>query len=275
MAIIKNPKFIILLYHKIGICPKNAKFPGLYVTEENFESQVKYLKNHGYAFLTLSELKALHFYYYHDSNANNDKYNVNVSEGDKIPNNSLLKLNLINEGGRYVAITFDDGSRSVYSNGLNIIKENGVKATVFMVSGLVGGVNDWDIKNGENKDEMLTVNDLKKMADCGMEIGAHTKTHPHLSRISPDAAYNEIFESKNALERLLDIKINFFAYPYGDYNKEVKTLAEKAGFWGACITKTGIVKKESDFFALNRVAIRHNTNLFKFKRKIFKVKLFY
>lgn len=268
----KNPKFIILLYHKIGEYPKNVKFPGLYVTEENFDRQIKYLKNHGYAFLTLSELKILYDYYYCNDNLNN-KYNINVNRQNKISNDYLI--NLINEKGRYVGVTFDDGSRTVYSNGLKVMKENGVKATVFMVSGPIGSVNDWDIKNGENEDEMLAMDDLKKMADYGIEIGAHTKTHPHLTQISPEEAYNEMFESKNDLERLLNININFFAYPYGDYNKEVKTLVEKAGFWGACITKTGIVKKGSDFFALNRIAIRHNTNFFKFKRKIFKVRLFY
>ena len=105
--------------------------------------------------------------------------------------------------------------------------------------------------------------------------GAHTKTHPRLTRISPDKAFNEIAASKKDLENLLGININFFAYPYGDFNEEVAALVKKAGFLGACITKTGIVKRGADFFALKRVAIRHNTDFFKFKRKIFKVKLFY
>lgn len=269
---VKNPKFIILLYHKIGRYPQDAKFPGLYVTEENFDRQIKYLKNNGYTFLTLSELKAVYDYYYYNNNSNST-YSININGQDKISNDRLI--NLINEKGRYAGVTFDDGSKSVYSCGLKIMKDNGVKSTVFMVSGLIGGVNDWDIKNGENKDEMLTINDLKEMAECGMEIGAHTKTHPHLTQILPEQAYNEMLESKNDLERMLNIGINFFAYPYGDYNEEVKALAKKAGFFGACTTNTGIVKKGGDFFALNRVAIRHNTDIFKFKRKVFKVKLFY
>lgn len=263
---VKNPKFIVLLYHKIGQYPRDAKFPGLYVTEENFDKQIKYLKNKGYTFITLSELKILHDYRYGHSNAGaNGKNKIQ----EDIP------ANLINEKGKYVSITFDDGSKSVYSNGFKVMKNNGVKATVFMVSGLIGGVNDWDIRNGETADEMLDVKDLKEMAEYGIEFGAHTKTHPHLTQISPEQAYNELFESKKDLESLLTAGINFFAYPYGDFSEEVIDIAKKTGFWGACTTKTGIVKKNSDFFALNRVAIRHNTDLFKFKRKIFKVSLFY
>lgn len=255
----KNPKFIILLYHKIGKYPQNAKFPGLYVAEEDFDGQIKYLKAAGYSFLTLSELKSLYDDYYLKKN-----YFKKTDKSD-----------LINENGKYVAITFDDGSESVYSEGLRIMRDNNVNATVFMVSGLIGGVNEWDIKNGENSEKMLNENQLKEMMDGGIEIGAHTITHPHLTKISREEAYNEILTSKKILEDLLGVEINFFAYPYGDYGEETESLVEKAGFQGACITKTGIVKKGADFFALKRVAIRHNTDFFKFKRKIFKVKLFY
>ena len=260
---IQNPKFIILLYHKIGKYPQNAKFPGLYVAEEDFDRQIKYLKNSGYTFLTLSELKAVYDYYF----GNTDLLNK--------PSSTKGLQNLINGKGKYAAITFDDGSKSVYSNGLKVMAANGVKGVVFMVSGLIGGLNDWDIKNGENRDEMLAADELKEMINYGIEIGAHTKTHPHLTKISPDKAFNEIAASKKDLENLLDIDINFFAYPYGDFNEEVAALVKKAGFLGACITKTGIVKRGADFFALKRVAIRHNTDFFKFKRKIFKVKLLY
>ncbi|MHB8231709.1 MAG: polysaccharide deacetylase family protein [bacterium] len=254
---VKNPKFVILLYHKIGKYPENAKFPGLYVAEEDFDRQLKYLKTAGYSFLTLSELKGLYDYYF------------------KKEKNKAYKSDLINDSGRYVSITFDDGSETVYSGGLKIMRENNVKGTVFMVSGLAGGVNEWDVKNGENSDKMLNVSQLKEMMEYGIEIGAHTVTHPRLTQISQEEAYNEILISKKNLEGLLGAAINFFAYPYGDYNFDTEKLVEKAGFQGACITKTGIAKRGADFFALKRVAIRYNTNLFKFKRKIFKVRLFY
>jgi peptidoglycan/xylan/chitin deacetylase (PgdA/CDA1 family) len=247
-------KFIILLYHKIGNYPENAKFPGLYVTEENFDKQIKYLKNKGYTFLTLSRMKQMYDEYYRDNTGKD------------------INLNKKNKNDKFVSITFDDGSRSIYLKGLKIIKDNNVNATVFMVSDLIGDINAWDIKNGENKDEMLNAEELQEMIKSGIEIGAHTKTHPHLTMIDEKIAYEEISASKKILEEKLNIDINFFAYPYGDYNENVKNLVEKAGFQGACITKTGIVKNNADFFELRRVAIRHNTDFFKFKRKIFKVK---
>jgi peptidoglycan/xylan/chitin deacetylase (PgdA/CDA1 family) len=262
-------KFIILLYHKIGNYPENAKFPGLYVSEKNFDKQIKYLKNKGYVFLTLSDMKQLYDNEYHP-----DQNNLN-----SIPHNNNFVTDTLdskdNKKNKFVSITFDDGSRSIYTKGLKIIKDNNVKATVFMVSDLIGNVNVWDIKNGESKDEMLNLDELQEMIKAGIEIGAHTKTHPHLTLISEKNAYEEILASKKILEEKLNININFFAYPYGDYNENIKKLVEKAGFQGAVITKTGIVKNNADFFALRRVAIRHNTDFFKFKRKIFKVKHFY
>ena len=259
----KNPKFTILLYHKIGKYPQNAKFPGLYVTEDDFDGQIKYLKNAGYIFLTLSELKTLYDYYY------------KAKETGSPDSTQLINPISVCEKKKYAAITFDDGSKSVYSGGLKVMRNNGVKATVFMVSGLIGGLNEWDMKNGENKDEMLSLSELKEMFGYGIEIGAHTMTHPRLTQISPEEAFNEISLSKKNLEDLLGASVNFFAYPYGDYSEETEKLVEKAGFYGACITKTGIVKRGADFFALKRVAIRHNTGFFKFKRKIWKVRLFY
>ncbi|RZD16434.1 MAG: polysaccharide deacetylase family protein [Candidatus Acididesulfobacter guangdongensis] len=259
-------KFIILLYHKIGDYPEKAKFPGLYVSEKNFDKQIKYLKNKGYVFLTLSEMKQLYDneYYSDLNNLNSDSGNYNfAADASK------------NEKNKFVSITFDDGSRSIYTKGLKIIKNNNVNATVFMVSDLIGDVNVWDIKNGEIKDEMLKPDELREMIKAGIEIGAHTRTHPHLTMIPEENAYEEILDSKKILEEKLNININFFAYPYGDYNESVKKLVAKAGFEGAVITKTGIVKNNADFFALRRVAIRHNTDFFKFKKKIFKVKYFY
>ena len=259
----KNPKFTILLYHKIGKYPQNAKFPGLYVTEYDFDRQIKYLKNKGYTFLTLSELKTLYDYYY------------KAKEAGSPDSPQLINLTPVLEKKKYAAITFDDGSKSVYSGGLKVMRNNGVKATVFMVPGLIGGLNEWDMKNGENRDEMLDLSELKEMFGWGIEIGAHTMTHPRLTKISPEEAFYEISISKKNLEDLLGASVNFFAYPYGDYTEETEKLVEKAGFYGACITKTGIVKKGADFFALKRVAVRHNTDFFKFKRKIWKVRLFY
>ncbi len=278
-------KFIILLYHKIGDYPENAKFPGLYVSEKNFDKQIKYLKNKGYVFLTLSEMKQLYDNEYCSEpiNANSDLGTQNDNEYCSKPINANSDLGaqnfaadaVKNEKKKFVSITFDDGSRSIYTKGLEIIKKNNVNATVFMVSDLIGGVNVWDIKNGELKDEMLKQDELLEMIKAGIEIGAHTRTHPHLTMIPEENANKEIADSKKILEEQLNININFFAYPYGDYNESVKKLVEKAGFEGAVITKTGIVKRDADFFALRRVAIRHNTDFFKFKRKIFKVKYFY
>lgn len=242
---LKIIKLVILVYHKIGQPSEYSKFPSLYVSEENFIRHIKYLKVKGYTFVTLSELKLLHDYYYFQKNNKINSY--------------------LNKTQKYVAITFDDGIRTIYNKAFEILKNNNLKSSIFLVSGLIGKFNEWDIKKGENPEEILHVDEIKEMMNYGIEIGSHSKTHPDLTKIPLKEAYDEIFNSKIELEDLLGIRINFFAYPFGGYNENIKQLVEKAGYIGACIAKAGRVKHNADFFALNRVTITNNTSFFKFK----------
>ncbi len=65
------------------------------------------------------------------------------------------------------------------------------------------------------------------------EIGAHTMTHPKLTRITPDAARKELSESKRWVEGMTGKPCVMFCYPYGDENAAVRTLAKEVGFRGA------------------------------------------
>jgi peptidoglycan/xylan/chitin deacetylase (PgdA/CDA1 family) len=68
-------------------------------------------------------------------------------------------------------------------------------------------------------------------------IGAHTRSHPLLTALSPFEAYAEIRDSKIELERQLEHRIDCFAYPYGGENWIVRRLAARAGFRLAFATK--------------------------------------
>jgi len=75
---------------------------------------------------------------------------------------------------------------------------------------------------------------------AGQTIGSHTVTHPWLSRLSPEAAREEIVASRKSLEDRFGIAVEHFCYPYGDWNERVRDLVSGAGFRTACTTKTGV-----------------------------------
>jgi peptidoglycan/xylan/chitin deacetylase (PgdA/CDA1 family) len=99
----------------------------------------------------------------------------------------------------------------------------------------------------------------------GMEVGAHTITHPILSRLDPDAARSEIRGSKERLEEIVSNRIELFAYPNGvpgqDYVHEHVAMVEDCGFNGAVSTAWGAGSKKSDRFQLPRFTPWDRTSL--------------
>ena len=87
-----------------------------------------------------------------------------------------------------------------------------------------------------NQDNRLSDADIKEISKIH-EIGAHTVNHPRLSAISLDKAAEEIKNSKTILENIINKPVEMFAYPFGDYNEEVKRIISSCGFRGARTTK--------------------------------------
>ena len=95
---------------------------------------------------------------------------------------------------------------------------------------------------------MLAEKDIRALA-VRHEIGAHTLTHPHLTKLATHEADREIRESKEWAERVTGKPCTLFCYPYGDRNDEVQTLVRNAGFAGARTTED-LRFDASDPFAL-------------------------
>jgi peptidoglycan/xylan/chitin deacetylase (PgdA/CDA1 family) len=107
-------------------------------------------------------------------------------------------------------------------------------------------------------DLMMSSQQVRELADAGMEIGAHTVTHPILSRIHADQARQEIEESKRVLEKICGRTIDLFAYPNGvpgkDYSCEHIRMLKDVGFSAAVTTSSGAVSGNIDRFQLPRFA---------------------
>ena len=105
-------------------------------------------------------------------------------------------------------------------------------------------------------DLMMTTEEVVQMARAGMQIGAHTMSHPILANLGSAEAREEIVGSKVILERELAMRVGLFAYPNGkpdsDYSPKDVEIVRSAGFDAAVTTCAGVAGKDSDRFQLPR-----------------------
>jgi peptidoglycan/xylan/chitin deacetylase (PgdA/CDA1 family) len=108
----------------------------------------------------------------------------------------------------------------------------------------------------KRSDLMMREAQLRELHSAGMEIGAHTVTHPILLNTAPDAARHEIVESGRRLAEILRQPVRLFAYPNGkpgvDYGPEHMQMVRDAGFVAAVSTGWGAATARSDRFQLPR-----------------------
>jgi peptidoglycan/xylan/chitin deacetylase (PgdA/CDA1 family) len=99
---------------------------------------------------------------------------------------------------------------------------------------------------------MLAWREIREMQRCGIDFGAHTLTHPDLTRLAFDQVEAEVCESKAVIEHALGVPVGSFAYPYGTYDHQSRELVQQH-FACACSVKMGLVTRASDRYALERV----------------------
>lgn len=101
----------------------------------------------------------------------------------------------------------------------------------------------------------LGESDLSKLVVANViDIGAHSVTHPRLSKLPNKRQRREICDSKNACERLLGQSVFGFAYPHGDFDQTTKNMVREAGFHWACTTRSAFIDVERfDLLALPRI----------------------
>jgi peptidoglycan/xylan/chitin deacetylase (PgdA/CDA1 family) len=113
-----------------------------------------------------------------------------------------------------------------------------------------------DARSGARERElMLDWDRVRAMRRAGVGFGAHTVTHPILSRVTPERARDEVVESKRAIERALGEEVTLFAYPNGrpeDFTDETVALVRAAGFRAAVTTCFGANESGSDPFRFRR-----------------------
>lgn len=185
-----------------------------------FETQMKYLAQSGYQSLSLSEAT------------------VFIRERKPFPEKAFV-------------MTFDDGYQNNYTVAFPAMKEFGFKATVFLISAYCGKSWSGGVYSLEAR-PMLSWSEIKEMHRYGVEFGAHTSTHPDLTRIPIDQAEREMAGSKTAIQDRLGAQVQSFAYPFGRLNAKVQEIA-RGQFSAACSTRLGKIEVADDPFSLKRI----------------------
>lgn len=103
---------------------------------------------------------------------------------------------------------------------------------------------------------MMTSAQVLALRKGGLQVGAHTVSHPILTTLSTDEARREMQDSKNFLEQLLGERVGLFAYPNGkpgqDFDSRSVALAQEIGFDAAVTTAPGAASSLTDPYQLPR-----------------------
>jgi len=200
------------------------------------------INNENYNALTLSsqEFDAQMDYLYHAGYTTiSPKQLVDYFQyGTELPPNPIL-------------ITFDDGYVDNYSVAYPILQKYNFTATVFLITDFVG-----------NNDRYLSWQQVREMKDHGFSFQSHTLSHILLSNASDDEIRSQLIKSREGMEWRLKEKVEYLAYPGGDYDQRTIELAKQAGYRAAFTINLGRDTKNCSLFTLQRIPIFETSHSF-------------
>ena len=229
-----NPPEIILLgHHKIGPLPPHGWASWYYVPTETFAAQLRWLREHGYAYLDLKT------------------FLNGLDRPETLPAKSVL-------------ITFDDGYRSLLHHGLPEMEAVGCPGVVFVPTSYIGKTNTFD--DGKEPEEAIcSWEELAELEQRGIAVQSHGLTHRPFSTLSPEELDAEIGTSKQRIEQRLARPVELFSFPYGDNTQNpdaVETLLRQHRYRAACLYGGHPQAFPTpNPFRLTRIALGTDTNL--------------
>jgi len=205
---------VILQYHHISDNTPNSTSTSVAL----FKSQLDYFDAHGFQVWSLQSIIE------------------RLRAGHQLPD-------------KVIALTFDDGYRSVYTRAYPLLKEKGWPFTVFVSTDYVG----------TNKRLYMNWDELSEMVQYGALIGNHTQSHSHLLRklagetgeMWQSRVRQEIQGAQEIIDNKVGAQYRILAYPYGEYDDKVKQIVENLGYVGLA-QQSGPVGITSDWLALPR-----------------------
>ena len=229
----------ILMYHSISKLPERTWHP-YYETSTSpriFEEHMKCLYENEYSAIALNEMPEV----------------MRNGKG----------------ASRSVIITFDDGYRDFLVNAFPILERYGLKATVFLVTGMMGSRSS----NFHGKD-FLDWEDVRGLRKRGIAFGSHTVNHLKLETLQLKEMEVEIADSKNEIESRLGEPVDAFSYPYAfpegraDFLEKFFEVFNWCGYRFGVTTVIGRVKNGDNLLSLKRVPVNEYDDPALFKAKL-------
>src|SRR5680860_224415 len=136
-----------------------------------------------------------------------------------------------------------------------ILRERGIPAVAFAVSGALGGTNDWDARRGARSLPLLDAAGLAALARHDVEIGAHGRSHRPVALLADGEVSPEVVGAVDDLHAAGLPRPRLLAYPHGSHDQRARSNAARGGVRGAFTVEPGIVTAGTDRYALPRLEI--------------------
>jgi peptidoglycan/xylan/chitin deacetylase (PgdA/CDA1 family) len=177
-----------------------------------------------------AQMKAIHDVGYH-SILPQQLYNY-LAYGDKLPSKPIM-------------ITFDDTRGEQFSIGATEMEKYNFKGVFFIMTVAI------------NRPNYLTADDIKKLADTGHEVAAHTWDHHMVTKYTADDWDLQLLKPKERLGKITGKPVTSFAYPFGLWNSAAIPEIEKTGYQMAYILAT---KRDSinPLYTIRRMIVSGN-----------------
>jgi peptidoglycan/xylan/chitin deacetylase (PgdA/CDA1 family) len=154
---------------------------------------------------------------------------------------------------RGVALSFDDGMRSVFTHALPVLRDHAVPAHLFLTTGAVGGSNRWPTQPARAPAfDMLNWDEIEKLQLAGVRMESHTHSHPDLRDLDDRGIAAECGEADRIIEERLGRRPQYFAYPYGRLTTRASDYA-RGCYRASVTTELREITGNEDFAALPRL----------------------
>jgi len=230
-------KLTILMYHKVDELENGVRHPGNYVQPAEFERQLDELLTWGYRTIDFAQW----------IDARDARTTANLPEKPLI-------------------VTFDDGYTCFDARAWPALRARGMDATVFLVSGQIGGVNAWE--SDEIELPLLDAKRILALQNEGVRFGSHSVAHRPLAHVPVEDARDELTRSRTQLAELLGRDVDVFAYPFSNQNRVVRELAREAGYRCAVRGKGRMNSPATDLFGLRRIKVEPTTTVESLERTL-------
>lgn len=146
---------------------------------------------------------------------------------------------------RTIAITIDDSHASVHAQAWPRLRKAGLPFTVFVATDIIDRAAPG----------YLTWAQLREMAQAGVEVGNLSASYPHLPYQDRERVRAEVAAASSRIREETGTAPLLFAYPYGEWSREVRAEVAAQGFLAAFGQHSGVVHSGEDWFALPRFAM--------------------